>query len=140
MESSIASDRTLSTAIELVRELVSKGASEEQLHYEVKTLSKEERQSLLHQASSTNDSTITVSPNDVLAMKSDLSIPWNIFRRYFPHLCFLTTVKCRAGEVCVVVMIAKVSQVTHSCMPYSNQTNTLFLPDESMEHQLEHGE
>lgn len=74
--------------MEQVRGMISKGSSLDQLQHEVKTLTKEDRQSLLEQAG-IHDATATISPNDVLAMKSDLSIPWNkfrILRRYFPHL------------------------------------------------------
>lgn len=89
VESSSASARTLkrrSSEIEQVREVISKGAPMDQLQHELKTLTKEDRQSLLDQAS-VHDAAIAISPNDVLAMKSDLSIPWNkfrILRRYHP--------------------------------------------------------
>lgn len=71
--------------MEQVRGMISKGSSLDQLQYEFKTLTKEDRQSLLDQAG-IHDAIATISPNDVLAMKSDLSIPWNKFRtlrRYF---------------------------------------------------------
>lgn len=51
----------------------------DQLQHELKILTKEDRQSLLEQAS-VHDAAATISPNDVLAMKADLSIPWNKFR------------------------------------------------------------
>lgn len=63
--------------MEQVREAISMGASVDQLTHELKTLNKEDRQSLLV---SVHDATAIISPNDVLAMKSDLSIPWNKFR------------------------------------------------------------
>lgn len=56
----------------------------DQLQHEVKTLTKEDRQSLLEQAT-IRDATATISADDVLAMKADLSIPWNklrILKRY----------------------------------------------------------
>lgn len=65
--------------MELVRDAISKGSSMDQLQYEIKALTKEDRESLLEQAKICN-STATVSPNDVLAMKADLSIPWNKLR------------------------------------------------------------
>ena len=60
-----------------VREAISKGSCVDQLQNEVKSLTKEDRQSLLQTAT---DDTVAVSANDVLAMKADLSIPWNKLR------------------------------------------------------------
>lgn len=71
--------------MEQVREIISKGTSADQLQHELKALTKEDRQALLEQAS-IHDATATISPDDVLAMKADLSIPWNkfrILRRYY---------------------------------------------------------
>lgn len=72
--------------MEQLRDIISKGSSVDQLSHEVKALTKEDRQSLLDQVT-VHDSTAIVSPNDVLAMKADLSIPWHklrILRRYKP--------------------------------------------------------
>lgn len=80
VDSSSASARTLkrrSGEIEQVRDTISKGSSVDQLQYELKTLTKEDRQSLLQNATA---DTIAVSNEDVLAMKADLSIPWNKLR------------------------------------------------------------
>lgn len=62
-----------------LREVISKGSSADQLQHEVKALTKDDRQSLLEQAK-IQSFTATVSTNDVLAMKADLSIPWNKLR------------------------------------------------------------
>ncbi len=82
VESSSASPRTLkrrSGELEQVRDAISKGSSLEQLQHEVKALTKEDRQSLLQEASIA-DGAAAVSANDVLAMKADLAIPWNKLR------------------------------------------------------------
>lgn len=79
MESSVASNKTLkrrSVELEHVRELVSKGSSTEMLH-EVRTLAKEERESLLH---SVIPPPIVIPCDEVLAMKADLSITWKKLR------------------------------------------------------------
>lgn len=76
----MASDRTLkrrSTEIEQVRELVSKGSSMEQLKFEVKALTKQEREGLLESAIT---SPVTIPCDDVLAMKADLSVTWSKLR------------------------------------------------------------
>ena len=52
--------------MEQVRDTISKGSSVDQLQYELKTLTKEDRQSLLQNA--TVD-TVAVSNDDVLAMR-----------------------------------------------------------------------
>ena len=67
--------------MEQVRGIISKGSSldQDQLQYEVKALTKEDRQSLLEQAL-VQSSHITISANNVLAMKADLMIPWNRLR------------------------------------------------------------
>ena len=67
-----------------VRDLISKGSCREQLQYEVKTLTKTERESLLDQAMLAGPSA-QIPDEDVLALKSDLSIPWKkmrLLRRY----------------------------------------------------------
>ena len=69
-----------------MREAISKGSSVDQLQHELKALSKEDRQSLLHEATDA----VAVSNNDVLAMKADLSVPWNklrILRRLKTYKC-----------------------------------------------------
>ena len=65
--------------MEQVREVISKGTPADQLQHELKVLTKEDRQLLLEEAS-VKDAKATISPNDVLAMKADLSIPWKKFR------------------------------------------------------------
>lgn len=70
--------------MEQVREVLSKGAALDQLQHELKTLTKEDRQSLLVQAG-VHDAKAVIPANDVLAMKADLCISWNemrILRRY----------------------------------------------------------
>lgn len=77
-----ASTRTLkrrSNEISTVRDLVSKGASIEQLQYEVKTLTKEDREVLLDQAM-VREASISIPDEDILALKADLSFPWNKLR------------------------------------------------------------
>lgn len=72
-------------------DIISKGASAEQFQYEVKALSKEDRQALLEKVNIAK-STATVSPEDVLALKADLSIPWNklrFLRRYAHNKSYL---------------------------------------------------
>lgn len=69
-----------------MRELVSKGSPKEQLLYEVKSLSKQERESLLHSVLS---KPIVISANDVLAMKADLSITWNKLRHLRRYRCIV---------------------------------------------------
>ena len=81
MESSAASDRTLkrrSGELELVRDVVSKGTPKEQLQYELKILTKEDREAILDTA--IGGSPITIPADQVLAMKADLSITWNKLR------------------------------------------------------------
>lgn len=76
----MASNRTLkrrSTEIEHVRDLVSKGSSTEQMQYELKTLTKQEREKLLDSVIS---SPIVIPCDEVLAMKADLSITWSKLR------------------------------------------------------------
>lgn len=77
VDSSDASRRTLkrrSDELGNVRTLVSKGSSLEQLQNEVKTLTKMERESLLDQAS-IREMSASIPAEDILAMKTDLSIP-----------------------------------------------------------------
>ena len=63
--------------MEQVRDIVSKGASVKQLQFEVKNLTREEREAILH---SILEAAITIPPEQILAMKADLSIPWNKLR------------------------------------------------------------
>lgn len=62
--------------MENVRDLISSGDAQFQLQEEIKHLSKEERQDLLKKAGFT----LEVSPEQGLAMKADLGIPWNKLR------------------------------------------------------------
>ena len=62
--------------MEHVRQLVSSGDSTAQLQEEMKHLNKQERQQLLLDAGFTLD----ISPEQGLAMKADLGIPWNKLR------------------------------------------------------------
>ncbi len=63
-------------AIDRVREIVSCGDSVSQLREEVKHLSKPERQELLRESGFTVD----IPPEQGLAMKADLALPWNKLR------------------------------------------------------------
>ena len=62
-----------------VREIISKGASADQLQHELKVLTRDDRQSLLDLAS-VHDAATVIPPSDVLAMKADLSITWSKLR------------------------------------------------------------
>lgn len=67
--------------ISLVRSITSGGDSTAQMAAEVKALSKEERESILQEA----QLPIFIPTDHALAMKADLSLPWNklrILRRY----------------------------------------------------------
>lgn len=59
-----------------VRSIESAGDSSAQLASEIKSLSKEEREQLLSEA----QLPIYIPPDHALALKSDLSIPWNKLR------------------------------------------------------------
>lgn len=59
--------------------MVSKGAPAKQLEYELKTLSKKDREAILHEAMGAGQS-IAIPADQVLAMKADLSITWNKLR------------------------------------------------------------
>lgn len=70
--------------MEQVREIISKGASADQLQHELKVLTREDRQSLLDLAC-VRDASAVIPPSEVLAMKADLSITWSklrVLRRY----------------------------------------------------------
>ena len=62
-----------------VREIISKGASADQLQHELKVLTRDDRQSLLDLAR-VHDAATVIPPSDVLAMKADLSITWSKLR------------------------------------------------------------
>ena len=65
--------------MEMVRGVVSKGSPVQQLQYEIKTLTKEDREAILDTALG-KESTIKIPADQVLAMKADLSITWNKLR------------------------------------------------------------
>ena len=82
VDSSEASRRTLkrrSDEIGTIRDLVSKGASADQLQHEIKALTKEEREVLLDQAM-VRAATINIPDEEILAFKSDLCFPWSKLR------------------------------------------------------------
>lgn len=91
MSSGEASSRTVrrrSSELQSIRTGISKDSSS-QFQAEVKALSQEERQQLLKSAGITID----IPPEQGLAMKADLAIPWNklrIIRRYI-HLVYTYT-------------------------------------------------
>lgn len=72
--------------ISTVRELVSKGASAQQLQNEIQVLTKIERESLLDQVK-IGYAHAEIPAEDVLAMKADLSIPWNKMRVLTRCIC-----------------------------------------------------
>lgn len=79
MSTADASSKTIARRIKTmdkVRDLVSCGDSSTQLREEIKHLSKTERQELLHTAGFTLD----IPPEQGLAMKADLGLPWNKLR------------------------------------------------------------
>lgn len=59
-----------------VRELISCGDSASQMKEEIKHCSRPEREKLLHDAGFTLD----IPPEQGLAMKADLGLPWNKLR------------------------------------------------------------
>ncbi len=68
-----------------IRSIASGGDNHIQLETEVKALTKEERDELLHQA----QLPVVIPTEHVLAMKADLALPWNklrILRRYM-YVC-----------------------------------------------------
>ena len=79
-----ASSRTIhrrSNELQSIRTTISKDSSTSQLQAEVKALTQQEKQQLLAGAGFTID----IPPEQGLAMKADLAIPWNklrIIRRY----------------------------------------------------------
>lgn len=78
VDSSVASRWTLrlrSSEIGAVRDLISMGSSSAQLEYEVKMLTKTERESLLDSAIG-DESSVVIPADDVLAMKADLCLTY----------------------------------------------------------------
>ena len=68
----------------MVRSVVSKGSPVEQLQYEMKSLTKADREAILDGAFG-DKSSIVIPADQVLAMKADLSITWTklrVMRRY----------------------------------------------------------
>jgi hypothetical protein len=99
VESSAASAQTLKRGGGVVREMVSKGASHDQLKHELKTLTKEERDDLLDSA--VGQSPLVIQADEVLAMKADLSITWSKLRhlRRNDHLHIIYRLLCpKTGE------------------------------------------
>ena len=82
VDSSVASRWTLkrrNTEMEHVRDIISKGSPVAQLQYEVTTLSKVERESLLDSVMGSENS-VDISADEVLAMMTDLSLTWSKLR------------------------------------------------------------
>ena len=71
-----ASSKTLQRRTTQVRALTSEGDSSVQLQAEVRSLSKEQREELIGQAGLP----IKIPTDQALAMKADLSLPWNKLR------------------------------------------------------------
>lgn len=68
----------------MVRNVVSMGSPVDQLQYELKTLTKGDREAILDSAFGDRTS-IVIPADEVLAMKADLSITWSklrMMRRY----------------------------------------------------------
>ncbi len=79
VSTSDASSRTIARrnkAIDGIRDLVSCGDSASQMREEIRHLNKNERQELLHDAGFT----LNIAPEQGLAMKADLGLPWNKLR------------------------------------------------------------
>ncbi len=73
--------RRRSNEITRIRESLSVGDTTIQMGNEIKLIPKEERDILMKEA----HFTVTISPEQGLAMKADLNIPWNklrVMRRY----------------------------------------------------------
>lgn len=68
--------RKRSNEIKAVREMLSMGDSKVQLGNEMKMLPKNERESLMKDA----QFTVTIPPEEGLAMKATLNIPWHKLR------------------------------------------------------------
>ena len=82
VDSSVASRWTFkrrSTEMEQVRDIISKGLPVAQLQYEVTTLSKVEREYLLDSGMGSENS-VHIPADEVLAMKTDLSLTWSKLR------------------------------------------------------------
>ena len=65
--------------MEHVGDIISKGSPVAQLQYEVTILSKVERESLLDSVMGSENS-VEISADEVLAMKTDLSLTWSKLR------------------------------------------------------------
>uniref|UniRef100_A0A1X7V608 RING-type domain-containing protein n=1 Tax=Amphimedon queenslandica TaxID=400682 RepID=A0A1X7V608_AMPQE len=68
--------RRRSNEIRKIRERLSMGDSTVQMHNEIEIIPKEERTALMKEA----NFTVTIPPDQGLAMKADLNIPWNKLR------------------------------------------------------------
>ena len=82
MSCSVSAERDELSLLQCIRTTISKDSSISQLQDELKTLTREERQEILKSAGVTID----IPPEQGLAMKADLAIPWNklrIIRRYY---------------------------------------------------------
>ena len=64
-----------------MRDIISKGSPVAQLQYDVTTLSKVERESLLDSVMDSEDS-VDIPADEVLAMKTDLSLTCRVLRRF----------------------------------------------------------
>ena len=75
--------------MEIVRDIISKGSLLAQLQHEVTTLSKPERESLLDSVVGSENS-VDIPADEVLAMKTDLSLTWSklrVLRRCVKVMC-----------------------------------------------------
>ena len=68
--------QTTKYEMEHVRDIISKGSPVAQLQYEVTTLSKVEKESLLDSVMGSENS-VDIPADEVLAMKTDLSLTWS---------------------------------------------------------------
>ncbi len=72
--------------MEMVRDVISKGAPVEQLQYELRSLTKADREAILDSAFG-DKSSIIIPADQVLAMKADLSITWSKLRVMRRYIC-----------------------------------------------------
>ena len=82
VDSNVASCWTLkrrSNEMELVRDIISMGSPLAQLQHEVKKLTKKKRESLLDSAMGC-ESRVDIPADEVLVMKTDLSLTWSKLR------------------------------------------------------------
>ena len=83
-ETSAKTVRTRAQCLSVVRELVSAGDTDVQLRDEVQHCSPQERQRLMG-ALVKDGCKVTIPPDEALAMKADLGLPWSklrVVRRY----------------------------------------------------------